>query len=239
MAEQINYNQLYGALTPLEQEQYAGYKIARNLAPSERKIMDEEAFPDFKEILDAEAAAAATKPSMWNPMNWLFPPAASAERGIPATSAAQQYFDYYSKYGDNYSDLKIPGWEKQLMQNQRFKQQQLMNRRKQNMQQTIRQAEKKRIEQEKIKTAQASQRQVDQARISRAYKEETGGQAGSYAPGGGSGAHAADASGSTYSDPFDPGGGEAQGGFIDGTNRRRNYFNGGLIDFFRYGGFSG
>ena len=87
--------------------------------------------------------------------------------------------------------------------------------------------------------AQASQRQADQARISRAYREETGGQAGSYAPGGGSGAHAADASGSTYSDPFDPGGGEAQGGFIDGTNRRRNYLDGGLIDFFRYGGFIG
>ena len=87
--------------------------------------------------------------------------------------------------------------------------------------------------------AQASQRQADQARISRAYREETGGQAGSYAPGGGSGAHAADASGSTYSDPFDPGGGEARGGFIDGTNRRRNYLDGGLIDFFRYGGFIG
>jgi len=87
--------------------------------------------------------------------------------------------------------------------------------------------------------AQASQRQADQARVSRAYREETGGQAGSYAPGGGSGAHAADASGSTYSDPFDPGGGEAQGGFIDGTNRRRNYLNGGLINFFKYGGFIG
>ena len=108
------------------------------------------------------------------------------------------------------------------------------------MQQTIRQHEAAEAAKQKAQAqaqAQASQRQADQARISRAYREETGGQAGSYAPGGGSGAHAADASGSTYSDPFDPGGGEAQGGFIDGTNRRRNYFNGGLIDFFRYGGF--
>ena len=119
------------------------------------------------------------------------------------------------------------------------------------MQQRIRQAEAaetNRIAKEKADAAaqaqaqaqaQASQRQADQARISRAYREETGGQAGSYAPGGGSGAHAADASGSTYSDPFDPGGGEAQGGFIDGTNRRRNYLNGGLINFFKYGGFIG
>ena len=127
----------------------------------------------------------------------------------------------------------------------RFRQHQLMNRRKQDMQQRIREAEAAetdRIAKEKADAAaqaQASQRQADQARISRAYREETGGQAGSYAPGGGSGAHAADASGSTYSDPFDPGGGEAQGGFIDGTNRRRNYLNGGLINFFKYGGFIG
>jgi hypothetical protein len=112
------------------------------------------------------------------------------------------------------------------------------------MQKTIQQAEaaaaaKAKADAAAQAQAQASQRQADQARISRAYREETGGQAGSYAPGGGSGAHAADASGSTYSDPFDPGGGEARGGFIDGTNRRRNYLDGGLIDFFRYGGFIG
>ena len=130
MAEQINYNQLYEALTPLEQQQYAGYKIARNLVPSERKTQDY-AFPDFKEILDAEAAAASTKPSMWNPMNWLFPPAASAEledmSGIAATSAGQQYFDYYNQYGDNYSNLKIPGsnWRQRLM-NQKIQQQKKM-----------------------------------------------------------------------------------------------------------------
>ena len=32
-----------------------------------------------------------------------------------------------------------------------------------------------------------------------------------------------------YHDPYDPGGGEAQGGFIDGTNRRHSYFDGGLL----------
>ena len=31
MAEQIRYNQLYDSLTPAEQQEYAGYKTARNL----------------------------------------------------------------------------------------------------------------------------------------------------------------------------------------------------------------
>jgi len=75
----------------------------------------------------------------------------------------------------------------------------------------------------------SQQAAADQARIDRAYREDTGGDAGSYAPGGGSGAHAADASGSTYSDPFDPGGGEKDGGFIDGSNRRVPFFYGGLL----------
>jgi hypothetical protein len=67
---------------------------------------------------------------------------------------------------------------------------------------------------EKQAEAQRSQGAADAARVARAYREETGGQAGSYAPGGGSGAHAADVSGSTYTDPFDPGGGEKEGGLI-------------------------
>jgi len=74
----------------------------------------------------------------------------------------------------------------------------------------------------------SQQAAADQARRDRAYREETGGEAGSYAPGGGSGEHAADASGSTYTDPFDQGGGEKDGGFIDGSNRRVPFFYGGL-----------
>ena len=76
--------------------------------------------------------------------------------------------------------------------------------------------------------AQNRQAAADQSRIDRAYKEETGGQAGSYAPGGGSGAHAADASGSTYSDPFDPGGGEKEGGLIRKAYGGRIGFKDGL-----------
>jgi len=65
-----------------------------------------------------------------------------------------------------------------------------------------------------LEKAQEGQKAADDARVARAYIEETKGEAGSYAPGGGSGAHAADVSGSTYTDPFDPGGGEKYGGLI-------------------------
>ena len=75
---------------------------------------------------------------------------------------------------------------------------------------------------------QERQRRADLERIERAYRQDTGSGGGSYAPGGGSGSHAPDASGSTYSDPFDPGGGEKDGGHIDGTNRRR-YGKGGIV----------
>ena len=75
---------------------------------------------------------------------------------------------------------------------------------------------------------QERQRRADLERIERAYRQDTGSGGGSYAPGGGSGSHAPDASGSTYSDPFDPGGGEKDGGHIDGTNRRR-YGMGGIV----------
>lgn len=52
------------------------------------------------------------------------------------------------------------------------------------------------------------QAKKDYERIERAYQEDTGPGPGSYTDEGGSGDHAADASGSTYTDPFDPGGGE-------------------------------
>ena len=76
---------------------------------------------------------------------------------------------------------------------------------------------------QKQRAAQAAQRQSDQARIDRAYREETGGQAGSYATG-----ESGVQSDGSYNDPFDPGGGEKDGGFIDGTNRRK-YDDGGRV----------
>ena len=66
------------------------------------------------------------------------------------------------------------------------------------------QKEKMRIETlRRQRAAQEQQRQADQNRINRAYREDTGGQGGSYATGK-SGAQ----SDGSYNDPFDPGGGE-------------------------------
>jgi hypothetical protein len=78
--------------------------------------------------------------------------------------------------------------------------------------------------QAQLNQQQREQRQADLNRIERAYREDTGGSAGSYAPGGGSGVQ----SDGSYNDPFDPGGGEKDGGFIDGTNRRK-YDDGGRV----------
>jgi len=80
--------------------------------------------------------------------------------------------------------------------------------------------------QAQLNRQQRDQRQADLSRIDRAYREDTGGSAGSYAPGGGSGIQ----SDGSYNDPFDPGGGEKDGGFIDGTNRRMDFMMGGLAD---------
>jgi hypothetical protein len=72
---------------------------------------------------------------------------------------------------------------------------QVKNLERRKIQKTIRAAEQK--------AAQESQRQADQARINRAYREETGGQGGSYATG-----QSGVQSDGSYNDPFDPGGGE-------------------------------
>jgi len=66
------------------------------------------------------------------------------------------------------------------------------------------QKEKMRIETlRRQRAAQEQQRQADQDRINRAYRQETGGQGGSYATG-----ESGVQSDGSYNDPFDPGGGE-------------------------------
>jgi len=72
-----------------------------------------------------------------------------------------------------------------------------------------REAEALRISTEaRQRAAQEQQRQADQARVDRAYREETGGQGGSYATG--ESGIQRDSRGREvgYNDPFDPGGGE-------------------------------
>ena len=86
--------------------------------------------------------------------------------------------------------------------------------------------------QAQLNEQQRQQRQADLDRISRAYREETGGQGGSYATG--QSGIQRDSAGREvgYVDPFDPGGGEKDGGFIDGYNRRK-YSDGGLATMFK------
>ena len=78
------------------------------------------------------------------------------------------------------------------------------------------QQRKEKAFQNQLTKQQKKQRQDDLNRINRAYKEDTGTGPGSYGPGGTSGQQ----SDGSYNDPFDPGGGEKDGGFIDGSNRR-------------------
>jgi len=119
----------------------------------------------------------------------------------------------------------------------RFKQQQIMNRRKQDMQQTIRQheakaaakakAEKKRIEQEKIKTAQKNWKPTYNPASSHAEAQATGGD---YHSGNLSTVDGQTTDWGPSSHMI------ARGGL---AQRAPRYANGGLIDFFRYGGFIG
>ena len=105
-------------------------------------------------------------------------------------------------------------WEKQLMKNQQFKQQQLMNRRKQDMQQRIRQAE-------------AADAKAKADAVAHKEAQATGGD---YHSG-----HESTVDGQT-TDWGDMSHMIARGGLAQHAPR---YANGGLIDFFRYGGFSG
>jgi hypothetical protein len=80
--------------------------------------------------------------------------------------------------------------------------------------------------QAQLNETQRQQRMQDLQRIERAYREDTGGGGGSYATG-----ESGVQSDGSYNDPFDPGGGEKDGGFIDGYNRRK-YSEGGLATMF-------
>ena len=79
-----------------------------------------------------------------------------------------------------------------------------------------------------LKSIQQSQKQKDYNTVQDAYRDDREGNTYS------GGEQNADASGSTYNDPFDPGGGEKDGGFIDGSNRRP-FNSGGRAGYF-FGG---
>jgi len=108
----------------------------------------------------------------------------------------------------------------------RFKQQQLMNKKKQ-VQQRIREGEKKRIEQEKIKTAQDNWKPTYNPVSSHAEARKTGGDY--------HGGQKSTVDGKTTD--WGPSSHMiARGGL---AQHAPHYANGGLIDFFRYGGFIG
>jgi len=72
------------------------------------------------------------------------------------------------------------------------------------------------------KAAQQQIAQQQQAAIDQAYRDFDAGRDDGYSDG-----SAGQQSDGSYNDPFDPGGGEKDGGFIDGSNRRP-FFYGGL-----------
>ena len=126
-------------------------------------------------------------------------------------------------------------WEKQLMENQRFKQQQFMNKKKQqfmnkkkqDMQRRIREAEKKRIEQEKIKTAQDNWKPTYNPASSHAEAQATGGD---YHSG-----HQSTVDGQTTD--WGPNSAMIARGGLAQYAPRGSYFNGGLASLYRHGGF--
>jgi len=73
------------------------------------------------------------------------------------------------------------------------------------------------------KAAQASQKAKDAATVAQANRDFRAGRDDGYSDG-----SAGQQSDGSYNDPFDPGGGEKDGGHIDGTNRRR-YGTGGIV----------
>ena len=133
----------------------------------------------------------------------LFSPTHLGADDIPTGNMEQEYFDYYSKYGDNYSDLKIPGWNKKgMIQN---KKNQLMNQKKQQMQQTIRQAEAAEAAKQKAAADAAAAKQVRQN--IQTYGNRDRPNEGINAPGGGKGQ--SPTGGDVAGTPF------VRGGYVD------------------------
>ena len=109
----------------------------------------------------------------------------------------------------------------------RFRQQQFMNKKKQGMQRRIREAEKKRIEQEKIKTAQDNWKPTYNPASSHAEAQATGGD---YHSG-----HQSTVDGQTTD--WGPNSAMIARGGLAQYAPRGSYFNGGLASLYRHGRF--
>jgi hypothetical protein len=114
------------------------------------------------------------------------------------------YLDQKRKKTDTISDMGLINKAKE--QEEIFNKKILEDfRQKQIIEAEIARKEKEAAEREaqRILNIQNTQRALDRSRIERAYREETGGQGGSYATG-----KSGVQSDGSYNDPFDPGGGE-------------------------------
>ena len=83
-----------------------------------------------------------------------------------------------------------------------------------------------------LKSIQQSQKQKDYNTVQDAYRDDREGNTYS---GGETTTNVGGQNITSYNDPFDPGGGEKDGGFIDGSNRRTDYMEGGRAGYF-FGG---
>jgi hypothetical protein len=123
-------------------------------------------------------------------------------------------------------------WEKQLMKNQQFKQQQFMNKKKQDMQRRIREAEKKRIEQAQTTSGGETPtgggwKPTYNPASSHAEAQATGGD---YHSG-----HESTVGGQTTD--WGPNSAMIARGGLAQYAPRGSYFNGGLASLYRHGGF--
>jgi len=61
------------------------------------------------------AAKTFLKGSALGAITGILSPTRLGADDMPTGDIEQEYFDYYNQYGDNYGDLKIPGWRKRKM----------------------------------------------------------------------------------------------------------------------------
>ena len=152
--------------------------------------------------------------------------------------ALDRYIEKMTKRGTKdgvYDELNLTPFQLEKLKKAKLEKQSYFDTAFEDEQERERQIEEAKF-QANLNKEQKRQRQNDLDRIERAYREDTEGKAGSYAPGGGSGIQRDSKGNETgYNDPFDPGGGEKDGGHIDGTNRRKDYRYGGRASYFNGG----
>ena len=142
-------------------------------------------------------------------------------------STGNVFLDYINRGGfkNTLANLNLTGMAHAAMPNQRFKQQQLMNRRKQQMQETIRQHEAAEAAKQKAAADAAAKAKADAAAAAkytapRHHQDVSRNRGDHTAP--------------TFRNIKDEGPGVTAS---SGMHGGKHYADGGLINFYRYGGF--